>query len=308
VTAALRAPFPWFGGKSRAAALVWRAFGDVPNYVEPFAGSLAVLLGRPTPARNETVNDIDAFLSNFWRSLKAAPADVAHHADWPVIEVDLHAWHRWLVTEGLRTLREGLRNDPEFFDAKIAGRWCWGLCQWIGGGWCVPPEWRDTRVRGIGEPRPSAVPNGINGITVGRTNAGRAARGVLTVEKRPFLSNHGGGLGVHSKGLAFAAHENTRPAMKLSGVHAKRPRLGGGSRGIDAALKQQIPDLAGDGSTGRGIHASALTKKAMKADRGSMSRLIGPREAILAWMEALAARLRRVRVCTGDWMRVMGPT
>jgi hypothetical protein len=52
VTATLRAPFPYFGGKSRAAHLVWAAFGDVPNYVEPFAGSLAVLLGRPTPARD----------------------------------------------------------------------------------------------------------------------------------------------------------------------------------------------------------------------------------------------------------------
>lgn len=37
----LKAPFPWFGGKSRAAHIVWDRFGDVPNYVEPFAGSLA---------------------------------------------------------------------------------------------------------------------------------------------------------------------------------------------------------------------------------------------------------------------------
>jgi len=43
----LRAPFPWFGGKSKVAEVVWRAFGYVPNYVEPFAGSLAVMLGRP---------------------------------------------------------------------------------------------------------------------------------------------------------------------------------------------------------------------------------------------------------------------
>lgn len=43
----VRAPFPWFGGKSRAADLVWARFGNVPNYVEPFAGSLAVLLARP---------------------------------------------------------------------------------------------------------------------------------------------------------------------------------------------------------------------------------------------------------------------
>ena len=48
----LKAPFPYFGGKLRVAAQVWERFGDAPNYVEPFAGSLAVLLGRPTEPRN----------------------------------------------------------------------------------------------------------------------------------------------------------------------------------------------------------------------------------------------------------------
>jgi hypothetical protein len=33
----LKAPFPWFGGKSRAASLVWQRFGEVRNYVEPLA-------------------------------------------------------------------------------------------------------------------------------------------------------------------------------------------------------------------------------------------------------------------------------
>jgi DNA adenine methylase len=54
----LRAPFPWFGGKSRVAPLVWERFGNVPNYVEPFFGSGAVLLGRPHPPKTETVNDL----------------------------------------------------------------------------------------------------------------------------------------------------------------------------------------------------------------------------------------------------------
>ena len=30
----LRAPFVWFGGKSRVAPLVWERFGDVRNYME----------------------------------------------------------------------------------------------------------------------------------------------------------------------------------------------------------------------------------------------------------------------------------
>jgi site-specific DNA-adenine methylase len=44
----LKAPFPWFGGKSRVADIVWDRFGDVANYVEPFFGSGAVLL-HPAP-------------------------------------------------------------------------------------------------------------------------------------------------------------------------------------------------------------------------------------------------------------------
>ena len=51
----LAAPFPYFGGKSRVSALVWDIFGDVPNYVEPFAGSAAVLLGRPGIGNVETM-------------------------------------------------------------------------------------------------------------------------------------------------------------------------------------------------------------------------------------------------------------
>ena len=90
----LKAPFPWFGGKSRVADLVWKRFGNVANYVEPFAGSLAVLLGRPHQAKLETVNDLDCYVANFWRALKNDPDGVAQWADDPVNEADLHAKHR----------------------------------------------------------------------------------------------------------------------------------------------------------------------------------------------------------------------
>ena len=132
----VRAPFPWFGGKSRAAHLVWEALGDVANYVEPFAGSAAVLLARPHAPRCETINDRDGMVANFWRAVRAAPAEVAHHADWPVSEADLHARHRWLIGQR-EGLTERLIADPEWYDARIAGWWCWGACAWIGDGWCV---------------------------------------------------------------------------------------------------------------------------------------------------------------------------
>jgi len=99
----LGAPFPYFGGKSRAAHLIWERFGDPANFVEPFAGSLAVLLARPTEPRIETVNDLDCHIANFWRAVQSDPDAVAKWCDWPVNEADLHARHLWLVQGSQRT-------------------------------------------------------------------------------------------------------------------------------------------------------------------------------------------------------------
>jgi site-specific DNA-adenine methylase len=130
-----KAPFPWFGGKSGACELVWHAFGDVQNYVEPFAGSAAMLLGAPEGKRIETINDADGFVANFWRAIHADPEAVAHHADWPCNENDLFSRHSWLVRHA-QGMTDKLHADPDYFDAKIAGWWCWGACNWIGSGWC----------------------------------------------------------------------------------------------------------------------------------------------------------------------------
>ena len=200
------APFPWFGGKSRCADLVWQRFGDVRNFIEPFFGSGAVLLSRPETHTGyiETANDKDGYVANFWRAVQADPETVAQHADWPVNEVDLHARHVWLLAQR-EDLLAHLCGDPEFYDAKIAGWWCWGISSWIGGGWCS----------GCG----SWWPDG----------AGR-------------LVKKAAGKGVH----------------------------------------RQLPHL---GNAGQGVHR--------KSD-------------INSWFDALATRLRRVRVCCGDWKRVCG--
>jgi DNA adenine methylase len=135
VAGTLAAPFPWFGGKSLACVQVWQAFGRVANYVEPFAGSAAMLLGAPEGKRIETINDLDGMVANFWRAIVADPEAVAHHADWPCNETDLFARHSWLVRQRA-SLTAQLHADPAWFDAKAAGWWCWGACNWIGSGWC----------------------------------------------------------------------------------------------------------------------------------------------------------------------------
>ena len=192
----MKAPFPWFGGKSKVAHLVWDRFGNVPNYVEPFAGSLAVLLNRPHAPSVETVNDLDCYLANFWRAIRLNPSSTAVWADWPVNEADLLARHRWLVDRA--EFRDRIRSDPDYFDARIAGWWVWGLCSWIGSGWCVQKE---------------RMP-----------------------EQLPHLGNAG------------------------MGINRKLPHLGDAGRA----------------------------------------------EAILAYFEELAGRLRNVRVACGEWDRVLG--
>lgn len=128
--------FPYFGGKSAVAEIVWQALGNPMNYVEPFCGSCAVLMLRPGGAGHiETVNDADGFIANFWRALKDDPEAVAEYADNPVNEADLHARHLWLLGHRER-ITDRLCGDYAFYDAKAAGFWAWGLCCWIGSGWC----------------------------------------------------------------------------------------------------------------------------------------------------------------------------
>lgn len=257
----LKAPFPWFGGKSRVAHLVWERFGNVPNYVEPFAGSLAVMLRRPTRPRIETVNDLDCFIANFWRALKADPDLLAELADWPVNEADLHARHLWLVNR--EEFRERMKSDPEYFDMKIAAWWVWGISCWIGSGWCSKPEW-GGRINGANAAR------GIHGYQENRRPSS-TSNGVH--RNRPRISGYADG-GVHTRDPRNAGRQ----------IWRKRPDLKRGGRGV----ARQLPDIAGEsGAAGRGIHASACS-------------------GLTNWMRELAARLRRVRVCCGDWKRILG--
>ena len=208
IAGTLAAPFPYFGGKANACELVWSLLGLLDNYVEPFAGSAAMILGRPDGDGVETINDFDGFVANFWRAISKDPNAVAFHADWPVNECDLLARHSWLVRQK-DALRDAL-HDPEYFDAKIAGWWCWGVCNWIGSGWCSgngPWVWDGEKI----------------------------------VDRRQL------------------------------------PHLGNAGRGIN----RQLPHL---GNAGMG-------------DRY---------EAILHTFQELSDRLRNVRVCCGDWTRIIG--
>jgi hypothetical protein len=267
----------------------------VRNYIEPFAGSLACLLGRPakwTP-RVEMVNDKDAYLCNFWRAVQSDPDQVTHYADWPVNETDLHARHRWLV-ESCKERVNRLLEDPEYFDPKVAGWWVWGQCLWIGSGWCARPEW------------------------TGRVNVGRNSRGVHTDQylQRPDLTNDGRGcLTAERSRMGNVLEQSRRPQLSNdNGVCAwkKRPEM---PRGYSGYLAQnRRPNMGGAGG-GQGVQAPRLTKQVPQlsgdgsgSQRGALSNgILDATEGLYGYMCELATRLRRVRVCCGDWSRVVTP-
>lgn len=72
---AVMPPFAYYGGKTTLAPDIAALLPVHEHYVEPFAGSLAVLLAKK-PSRAETVNDLDGDLVTFWRVLRDHPDEL----------------------------------------------------------------------------------------------------------------------------------------------------------------------------------------------------------------------------------------
>jgi DNA adenine methylase len=211
----LAAPFPWFGGKALACETVWAAFGRVDNYVEPFAGSAAMLLGAPDGKRVETINDADGFVANFWRAVSHNAEAVAAHADWPTNEADLFARHSWLVRQRA-VLLDGLHGDPEWYDAKIAGWWCWGACNWIGSGWCsgIGP-WVHDGERLVDMRQLPHLGNAGQGVNRKLPHLGDAGQGVN--RKLPHLGD--AGRGVNRKLPHLSAGQGVNALPRAAYIH-----------------------------------------------------------------------------------------
>lgn len=185
----LMAPFPYFGGKRNAAAVVWEALGDPGGYIEPFAGSAAVLLGRPPfeGQRMETINDADGLVINAWRAIKHDPVGVAREACWPVSEVDYHARAAWLSGWRADDPIPKLEGNPEWYDTKAAAWWLYVSACSIGTGALGGGPWHVTDGRLVKTERSE------RGITRSIPHIGGSPKGILryhpehfgeTVEKR----------------------------------------------------------------------------------------------------------------------------
>ena len=183
-------------------------------------------------------------------------------------ENDLHARHTWLK-ERRGELTRNLEGDPHHYDARIAGWWVWGQCCWIGSGWC--DEFRNG-------------PWGVIEVDGNRqlVHLGSAGQGV----NRQLVHLGSAGRGVNRKLVHLGSAGR--------GVNRKRVHLG------NAGQDQAMP---GEGST-----ASALTnRKRPGLPKGGWG-IHRSGTDLEPYFATLSQRLRRVRVCSGDWTRVCGPT
>ena len=298
-----KAPFPWFGGKSRAAPVVWAALGDVAHYVEPFAGSLAVLLNRPHPCNrayfSETVNDADGLLVNVWRAIQRQPEATAAHASWPVTECDKHARQvallRWREAHEL----EHLMGDPGWCDPQMAGWWLYGICLQIGGGWCAGegPWTADATGRLVKQ--------------------GKAPRELGISRKLPRISSNG--CGVHrpqlrepgvSCGLPNISNDGRgvhRPQLREPGVSCGLPRISDDGQGVhrpqlrEPGVSRERPHVS---NNGRGVHHARLREPGVLSDDPDNAFHPLTMPELVRWFQWLSARLRHVRIINGDWARV----
>jgi hypothetical protein len=271
-----KTPWPWAGGKSDAAPAVWAALGDVEHYVEPFAGSLAVLLRRPHAVNrtyySETVNDLDGLLVNAWRSIQMSPDATAEAASWPVSEADLHARHCALVRWREERQLEHLMGDPLFHDPLMAGWWIWGQSSWIGSGWCSGRGgWHpDETGRLVQQPKGPREP-GVD-------------------RKLPHLSDDGRGCNA--------------PQLREPGVKRQRPHLGNDGQGCNHAVLREPgvdrkrPHLGDDG---QGCNHAGLREPGCGEYPDAWHPMTMP--ALRSWLGYLSARLRHVRILNGDWRR-----
>lgn len=71
----MKPPMSYFGGKTTLGPVIASLLPEHGHYVEPYCGSLAVLLAKQ-PSPHETVNDLDGALMTFWRVLRDRPTDL----------------------------------------------------------------------------------------------------------------------------------------------------------------------------------------------------------------------------------------
>ncbi len=106
----MRPPTNYYGGKTRLAPWITSFLPSHRTYVEPFAGSAAVLFAKPA-SPTEILNDLDGHVVNFFTVLRDQPAQLARALR---------------LTPYARSEYEQLANrydDPDLDEVERARRW-----------------------------------------------------------------------------------------------------------------------------------------------------------------------------------------
>jgi DNA adenine methylase len=121
---------PYFGGKTRLAPQIAALLPSHRHYVEPFCGSLAVLLAKPRSPM-ETANDLDETLVKFWGVLRDRPDDLARAAALTPHARAEHAAAYRLDEPGLDDLERARRVWVQLTQGRSAKRRPTGWRQYV---------------------------------------------------------------------------------------------------------------------------------------------------------------------------------
>lgn len=127
----------------------------------------------------------------------------------------------------------------DWFDARVAGWWVWGINSWIGSGWCAGGPWTL-----LGDGDQASSPLGTPG-----------------------------------------------------GASTASATLGDAGQGINRKLPSGTP--------GGAHHPRATSLRWIRCARRQLGQPLAPTCPMYGYLMALADRLRKVRVCCGDWSRVV---
>jgi DNA adenine methylase len=106
----MRPPTTYYGGKTRLAGWIASLLPAHRTYLEPFAGSAAVLFAK-TPSPTEILNDLDHPVVNFFTVLRERPVELARalqHTPYARAEYEQHA---------------SSYDDPRLDELERARRW-----------------------------------------------------------------------------------------------------------------------------------------------------------------------------------------
>ena len=102
-------PISWMGSKRRLAKVILPHFPVHQCYVEPFAGSGALLFQRAEPAPAEVLNDINGDIVNFFRVAKHHLNEFCNQFRWAISSRQIFDWLKSTPPETLTDIQRAAR-------------------------------------------------------------------------------------------------------------------------------------------------------------------------------------------------------